>query len=318
MPLSSPFIWNSDTHSSPSLPTSAAEVETAKVRSSKTTRSRKSRNTRSSLPQTKDARESGTHKPRTRSQRRVAPESANMQTDKYSSPQERRRSSKGSKRNLTVDTNGDSSTPRTAASTPSTPVPLRSDSDLRSPGQRKSPVAKIDPKSVPIPDFITQTDQYGNASTPRTATAVEKARVEHPTGKLPNLHVTRDGKLSEEPEDHVDACTETLLDSFRIMCCCLVADEEEHETASEKDENELEAAPPQKIRLLPAIHPDDNGKKCLILDLDETLVHSSFRAVPGADFVIPVQVCGATEGSGCCSLHTWTISYSSYLVLSID
>mmetsp|Transcript_29445 Transcript_29445/g.67715 ORF Transcript_29445/g.67715 Transcript_29445/m.67715 type:complete len:568 (-) Transcript_29445:606-2309(-) len=48
--------------------------------------------------------------------------------------------------------------------------------------------------------------------------------------------------------------------------------------------------------LLPKVrHPDDllpdgTPKKCLVLDLDETLVHSSFRAVPGADFVIPVQI----------------------------
>ncbi|KAJ3398447.1 hypothetical protein CcCBS67573_g03363 [Chytriomyces confervae] len=42
--------------------------------------------------------------------------------------------------------------------------------------------------------------------------------------------------------------------------------------------------------LLPLLDPQDVGKKCLVLDLDETLVHSSFKAVPTADFVIPIEI----------------------------
>nr|CAD2130173.1 unnamed protein product [Meloidogyne enterolobii] len=34
----------------------------------------------------------------------------------------------------------------------------------------------------------------------------------------------------------------------------------------------------------------DRNKKCLILDLDETLVHSSFKPVKNADFVIPIEI----------------------------
>jgi RNA polymerase II subunit A small phosphatase-like protein len=39
-------------------------------------------------------------------------------------------------------------------------------------------------------------------------------------------------------------------------------------------------------------HEEDVGKKSLILDLDETLVHSSFRPVPNPDFIIPVEIDG--------------------------
>ncbi|GAV47438.1 hypothetical protein ZYGR_0H02800 [Zygosaccharomyces rouxii] len=42
--------------------------------------------------------------------------------------------------------------------------------------------------------------------------------------------------------------------------------------------------------LLPPQSKHLSGKKCLVLDLDETLVHSSFKYLKGADFVLPVDI----------------------------
>ncbi|KAK2467769.1 hypothetical protein APHAL10511_000064 [Amanita phalloides] len=42
--------------------------------------------------------------------------------------------------------------------------------------------------------------------------------------------------------------------------------------------------------LLPPIAAQHIGRKCLILDLDETLVHSSFKSIQQADYVVPVEI----------------------------
>ncbi|EPT04544.1 hypothetical protein FOMPIDRAFT_1013914 [Fomitopsis schrenkii] len=42
--------------------------------------------------------------------------------------------------------------------------------------------------------------------------------------------------------------------------------------------------------LLPPIAPEYAGRKCLVLDLDETLVHSSLKPVPSPDYIVPVEI----------------------------
>lgn len=44
--------------------------------------------------------------------------------------------------------------------------------------------------------------------------------------------------------------------------------------------------------LLPSIRHQDMHKKCMVIDLDETLVHSSFKPISNADFVVPVEIDG--------------------------
>lgn len=48
--------------------------------------------------------------------------------------------------------------------------------------------------------------------------------------------------------------------------------------------------PEHQKYLLRPLSPESANKKCLVLDLDETLVHSSFKPVNNSDFIIPVEI----------------------------
>ncbi|XP_011504524.1 PREDICTED: carboxy-terminal domain RNA polymerase II polypeptide A small phosphatase 1 isoform X2 [Ceratosolen solmsi marchali] len=47
--------------------------------------------------------------------------------------------------------------------------------------------------------------------------------------------------------------------------------------------------------LLPPLRHQDIYKKCMVIDLDETLVHSSFKPINNADFVVPVEIDGTVH-----------------------
>lgn len=58
----------------------------------------------------------------------------------------------------------------------------------------------------------------------------------------------------------------------------------------------LHSTPTQRW-LLPATRRDHctRTKKCMVLDLDETLVHSSFKPIPNPDFVLSIELDGVTH-----------------------
>jgi RNA polymerase II subunit A small phosphatase-like protein len=74
--------------------------------------------------------------------------------------------------------------------------------------------------------------------------------------------------------------------------CCFVSAPEESPAAKKQYNKEVppKQTPETVQYLLPPQKGTNIGKKTLVLDLDETLVHSSFKPVPNADFIIPVEI----------------------------
>jgi len=76
---------------------------------------------------------------------------------------------------------------------------------------------------------------------------------------------------------------------FKSLFCCF-ASASEDTTSKYPYKSDLSKPTELPQYLLTPQTPRTVGKKTLVLDLDETLVHSSFKPIPNADFIIPVEI----------------------------
>lgn len=141
--------------------------------------------------------------------------------------------------------------------------------------EKSKPIVATDTTPPPSPaaqSIITQTDQHGTPKKVDQAQAATAAlTVEH--RKLPWYHC--------------------------LLRCCFGRDNSDNDSRSSQMTHTNRAAKASSsrnsdryriVRLLGPQSPEHVGRKCLVLDLDETLVHSSFQAVPNPDYIIPVNI----------------------------
>ncbi|KAL1022127.1 hypothetical protein UPYG_G00022480 [Umbra pygmaea] len=86
---------------------------------------------------------------------------------------------------------------------------------------------------------------------------------------------------------------------FHSLFCCLCNDQADpppvNNNAPLLVEENGTVSKVQVRPLLPQAKSKDTGKICVVIDLDETLVHSSFKPVNNADFIIPVEIDGTVH-----------------------
>ncbi|CAG2168144.1 unnamed protein product, partial [Oppiella nova] len=75
-----------------------------------------------------------------------------------------------------------------------------------------------------------------------------------------------------------------------LLCC--FRPNYNHNNSLHSEENGQYFPKSQGKYLLPNIKSQDSHKICLVIDLDETLVHSSFKPISNADFIVPVEIDG--------------------------
>lgn len=101
---------------------------------------------------------------------------------------------------------------------------------------------------------------------------------------------------------HTSEARSTWKNKFRSLLCCLAPPQNDQYFPHREVPPPIIRPPPRPpspagfrysgAACLGPARPEDVCKKTLVLDLDETLVHSSFKPVANPDYIIPVEIEG--------------------------
>lgn len=167
--------------------------------------------------------------------------------------------------------------------TPQRPIPLTADQPptiVTSPSQPNA--LGTEPSPTPIEDtpVTVQEEQLITDRTPKQEAADDDIQMTdaHPSVPAPSTEgplITKAEPIAQDsssPITQVDQLPPPPVAQRQAPVASAIPIQSAAQAALVSS-----TAPDAKKALLPALRPEHRGRKCLVLDLDETLVHSSFK-----------------------------------------
>ncbi|GAB4816709.1 hypothetical protein N2152v2_003755 [Parachlorella kessleri] len=154
-----------------------------------------------------------------------------------------------------------------------------------------TPHANGDTHAHAQPTAVDEEDEHDHEAPPGISSVITQVvvRQEHSVAQEPAAQP----RLAAGEDQEV---RNTWKNKLRSILCCLAPPANDQYVRQDEGPVVIRPpAPPPPTWSEPVIGPiaeEDRGKKTLVLDLDETLVHSSFKPIPQPDYVIPVEIEG--------------------------